>query len=103
VEYKHALVTPLLKRESLDADSLGNYRFISNLHTISKNVERVYMSRLAAHVRSSPSYSRFQSAYRRGHSTDTALLRMLNDVYTALPTTSTRLHYTTAARPFFGD
>ena len=41
------------------------------------------MSRLAAHIRTSPNYSRFQSAYRRGHSTETALLRMLNDVYCA--------------------
>ena len=25
VEYKHALITPLLKKEGLDAGSLGNY------------------------------------------------------------------------------
>jgi hypothetical protein len=81
--YKHALVTPLLKKEGLDADTLANYRPISNLHTISKIVERVYMARLVAHVRNSPNYNRFQSAYRRGHSTETALLRMLNDVYCA--------------------
>jgi len=80
VEYKHALLTSLLKKEGLDADSLGNYQPISNLHTISKIVEHVYMSRLAAHVRSSPNYSCFQSAYRCGNSTETALLRMLNDV-----------------------
>jgi len=49
VEYKDAVVTPLLKKEGLDADCLGNYRPISNLHTISKIVEGIYMSRLAAH------------------------------------------------------
>jgi len=43
-------------------------------------VKRVYMSKLAANVRISPNYSRFQSAYRRGHSTETALLRILNDI-----------------------
>jgi hypothetical protein len=79
--YKHALVTPLLKKEGLDADTLADYRPISNLHTISKIVERVYMARLVAHVRNSLNYNRFQSAFRRGHSTETALLRMLNDVY----------------------
>ena len=39
------------------------------------------MSRLIDHVKQSPNYNRFQSAYRRGHSTETALLRLLNDVY----------------------
>ena len=39
------------------------------------------MTRLATHVKHSPNYNRFQSAYRRGHSTETAILRMLNDAY----------------------
>ena len=52
--YKQALVTPLLKKEGLDADVFGNYRPISNLNTISKIVERVYMTRLAMHVKHSP-------------------------------------------------
>jgi Reverse transcriptase (RNA-dependent DNA polymerase) len=83
VEYTHAPVTLLLKKEGIDADSLVNYRPISNLHTISKIVERVYMPKLAAHVRISPNYNRFQSTLRRGHSTETAHLRMLYDVYCA--------------------
>jgi len=82
-KYKTASVTPLLKKQGLDTDSLGNYRPVSNLHTISKIVERAFMTRLVEHVKKSPNYSRFQSAYRRGHSTETALLRLLNDVYGA--------------------
>ena len=82
-KYKFASVTPLLKKEGLDSDSFSNYRPISNLQTISKIVERVFMSRLVDHVKQSPNYNRFQSAYRRGHSTETALLRLLNDVYCA--------------------
>jgi len=39
------------------------------------------MSRLVAHVERSPSYNRYQSAYRRGYSTETAITRMLSDVY----------------------
>ena len=39
------------------------------------------MARLAMHVKHSPNYNRFQSAYRRGHNTETAVLRMLNVVY----------------------
>ena len=34
-KFKKALVTPLLKKDGLDADMYGNYRPISNLHTIS--------------------------------------------------------------------
>jgi len=81
--YKCASVTPLLKKQELDADLLSNYCPVLNLHTISKIVERVFMTRLAEHVKLSPNYNRFQSAYRRGHSTETALLRLLNDVYIA--------------------
>src|SRR5664279_4338123 len=47
------MVTPLLKKDGLDVDIFGNYRPISNLHTISKIVERVYMTRIAAHVKQS--------------------------------------------------
>lgn len=39
------------------------------------------MSRLVAHVEQSPSYNRYQSAYRKGYSTETAIVRLLNDVY----------------------
>ena len=81
--YGQAIVTPLLKKEGLDVDDSGNYRPVSNLNTISKIVERVHLARLSAYVQQSPNFNRFQSAYRRGHNTDTALLRMLNDVYLA--------------------
>jgi len=36
---------------------------------------------ITAHVESSVSDNRFQSAYRRGYSTETAITRLLNDVY----------------------
>lgn len=44
-------------------------------------VERLFLSRVVSHVEQAPCYNRFQSAYRRNHSTETALLRMLNDAY----------------------
>ena len=81
--YKMACVTPLLKKKGLDSDNVANYRPISNLHTTSKIVERLFMTRVIDHVERAPCFNRFQSAYRRGHSTETALLRTLNDVYCA--------------------
>jgi Reverse transcriptase (RNA-dependent DNA polymerase) len=83
--YKQAHVTPLLIEKSLDADVIGYYRPICILNTISKIVERVHMTRLATHVKHSPNnYNRFQSTHTRGHSTETAILRMLNGARTML-------------------
>jgi len=79
--FKQATVTPLLKKPSLDASDPKNYRFISNLNTLSKVLERLSLSRLSPHISSSSTFSKFQSAYRRGHSTETAMLKVLNDLY----------------------
>ena len=78
--YKHALVTPLLKKYNLPTDDLSSYRPISNLNFISKILERIIHSRLTSHLDSFPSITPFQSAYRHYHSTETALLRIQNDL-----------------------
>ena len=44
--YRHAQVTPLLKRAGLDPTDPAHYRPISNLNTISKVIERLALSRL---------------------------------------------------------
>jgi Reverse transcriptase (RNA-dependent DNA polymerase) len=83
MRYKTASVTPLLKKKGLDGDNLANCRLISNLHTVSKIVERLFLSRIISHVELAPCFSQLQSAYQRGHSTETALLRLSNDIFTA--------------------
>ena len=47
---KHVVVTSLLKKASLVADLLKNYRPVSNLQVISKVLERVVAFRLKAHM-----------------------------------------------------
>jgi len=79
--YKMACVVPLLKKKDLEQDNPANYRPISNLHTISKVLERLFLSRIRSHVEKSPCFDQLQSAYRRGHSTETALLKLANDIY----------------------
>lgn len=77
---KSAIVSPLLKKHVLPHDDLASYRPISNLNFISKILERIIHSRLSDHLQTFPSISSYQSAYRKYHSTETALLRIHNDL-----------------------
>ena len=82
--FKKAVVTPLLKKPSDDQDLLSNYRPVSNLSFISKILEKVVASRLSQHKTAHGLYEPFQSAYRSGHSTETAVLRVHNDILRAI-------------------
>jgi hypothetical protein len=82
-KFKHALVHPKLKNPSLPHDDLSSYRPISNLNFISKILERIIYTRLNNHLQSFSALSPCQSAYRKFHSTETALLRISNDLLTA--------------------
>ena len=79
-----AQILPLLKKPGLDEESPASYRPISNLNTLSKILEKLFAARLKEHVRLSSNTNVFQSAYRQFHSTETALLRILNDFYTSI-------------------
>ena len=82
--FKSALITPLLKKPSLDHQELSNYRPISNLTFISKVLERIILSQINAHLDQHELFEPYQSAYRSNHSTETALLRVQNDVLNAI-------------------
>jgi len=79
--FKTAAVTPLIKKPNLDPCNLANFRPISNLNNISKIIERLFLTRLQPQVLTSPNFNPFQSAYRRNHSTETALLCTLDQVF----------------------
>ena len=83
-ELKRAFVTPLLKRAILDCEILKNYRPVSNLSFISKLIERVVCVQLIDHLKHNNLYELFQSAYRQLHSTQTAFLRVQNDLLQAV-------------------
>ncbi|KAK3109110.1 hypothetical protein FSP39_023289 [Pinctada imbricata] len=82
--FKQAVVKPLLKKPSLDKESLKNYRPVSNLPFISKIVEKVVACRIEDHLMSNCLHDPLQSAYRAFHSTETALLKVHHDVVVAL-------------------
>jgi hypothetical protein len=81
IHFKLAQVTPLLKKAGLDESDPSNYRPISNLNTIGKIIERLFLARLMPHVAASNHFSPMQSAYRKLHSTETALLKIMDDLY----------------------
>jgi hypothetical protein len=83
-DMKSALVTPLIKKPSLDREILKNYRPVSNLSYASKLLERVVASRLQDHLREQDICEPLQSAYKAGHSVETAILRVHNDILQAI-------------------
>ena len=83
---KSAIVTPLLKKPSLDPDILKNYRPISNLPFISKVLEKVIAARLNEYLSTNSLFEPLQSAYKQFHSTETALIKVHNDIIMSLDT-----------------
>jgi len=82
--FKHALIKPLLKKSNLDINILKNFRPISNLAFLSKLIEKVVAAQLQEHLETNNICEPFQSAYKTGHSTETALLRVQNDILCAI-------------------
>ena len=76
--FKKAIVTPLIKKASLPRDDLKNYRPVSGLCFLSKLVERVVARQLTSHINNNKLDNPHQSAYKPGHSTETALLSIKN-------------------------
>ena len=80
--FKTAQVTPLLKSPSMDKFLLKSYRPVSNLRSVGKLHERVGVIRLNEHIENSHKLEVCQSAYKPGHSTETALLKVFSDIAT---------------------
>ena len=81
---KRAVVTPLTKKANLPSDDLNNYRPVSGLSFISKLVEHVVARQLLEHIHVNSLDNPYQSAYKAGHSTETALFSMKKGVYLSL-------------------
>jgi hypothetical protein len=80
---KRACITPVLKKSTLDPHDYGNYRPISNLTFLSKLLERCVNKQLNEYLDTNNLLPDNQSAYRQHRSTETAMIKVLSDVYRA--------------------
>ena len=81
---KRALVRARLKKPSLNPGDLNSYRPISNLTFLSKILERVVARLFMDHADQNGLLPARQSAYRKFHSTESAVLVVHNDIVCAI-------------------
>ena len=87
--FKHGIVTTIFK--SGDIEEISNYRPITNLHFASKGIEKVIALQLKRFLDKHTVIDEHQSAYRKYHSTETALLDLTSNLLWGLNNKSTFL------------
>ena len=77
---KNAVLSPLLKKPSLDFEIFSNFRPVSKLNFLSKVIEKIAAMRLTNYLCDNNLNESLNSAYKKDHSCETALLRVQNDI-----------------------
>ena len=77
--WKNTLVFPLLKKDGLEP-IFKNYRLVSNLQFFSKLTESAVAKQPKHHINMNKLFPSLQSSYRKFHSTESALLKVKNDI-----------------------
>ena len=75
---KNAVLSPLLKKLSLDFEIFSNFCPVSNLKFLSQVIEKAAAIRLMNYLCDNDLYESLQSAYKKHHSCDTVLLHVQN-------------------------
>ena len=79
-DLKHAIVSPIHKSTSNDPEVNTNYRPVSNLPFFSKLHEKAALFQIQSHLDKNNLNPEYQSAYQSGHSCETAVCRVVNDM-----------------------
>ena len=74
----------MMEKTPPTSEILKNYRPVANLSFISKNFEKAIATQIHSHLINKDIVDNFQSAYKTGHSCETALLRVYNDIGTTI-------------------
>ena len=77
---KVAKLTPVLKKANADHEVFSNFRPVSNLQFLSKLIEKTVAYQLNCYLAEHDLHDLFQSAYKAMQSTETALVRIHNDI-----------------------
>ena len=77
--WKKAIIRPLIKSSKLQRE-LKNYRPISNLSFISKSIEKAALLQFSTFFEDQNLLPTYQSAYRKHHSTETAVLNICDEI-----------------------
>ena len=84
LEWRKAIVLPLLKKSGLGEITPGNYRPVSNVTFLSKVVERIVHRQMSSNLIVNKLMPEFHSAYWPGHSTEMAVLKVFSDISDAI-------------------
>ena len=81
----HSPFEPLLKKRGADHENFSNFRPVSNLYCLSKVTEKAVAAQLSDHLNGKEGLLEdFQSAYKCDHNTETALVKVHNDILKAV-------------------
>jgi hypothetical protein len=81
---KRSVIRPVIKKSNMDRNSLKSYRPVANISLLSKIVEKAAACQITDYVDSYSLSERLQSAYKKNHSTETALLEVKNSLLESL-------------------
>src|SRR6218665_954323 len=81
---KRSILVPVLKAEGLDVTVPLNFRPIANVSFLSKINEKIVAAQLTHYLDINNLLPIYQSGFRKGHSTEILLVRLLSDIYGAI-------------------